>query len=465
MEKRNVHAQKTSSAAMAFYHEKGFVPAYQQAQRFAGESGRIATLPDLINARLATKPGDTPWETYFTTMSAEYAGLSRRGNKIIIVAHGVGPMATLEGVLAAYKYEFDDKTRDHRGGRISTQEFWDLESGKYGEVHIVDLKSYMRRYPYSFIQQLRSRDALTDPLLRARFGPRIEEYVLYHAQHAREWHLQQAGIDPDNRYELPNHDQFCDRRLAMHTRMAQANSNPFIVTVGDASNCPYLIVDKYADRLDGLALAHLLSVGQLSNLHHVEELGGGRRESYESLAFEASCHEWWNGVRLIGVRGNEPITGINPGAESLHKLIAANWRDLMRPTKRATANGFYALMNFAGELFTQYPKQGERMDTHEPEFHVTKATLIEQGPKQFRTTVGGYHGFFKYGINEVRQIAPPEANAYKLPGEVEIECQDGNPTHHLTPVEFYRVEIDPTKRLLRADQLRADYDLMMSLLA
>ena len=34
--------QELEVGAMAFYHEKGFVPAYQQAARFSGEGGQIA---------------------------------------------------------------------------------------------------------------------------------------------------------------------------------------------------------------------------------------------------------------------------------------------------------------------------------------------------------------------------------------------------------------------------------------
>ena len=44
--------QELEVGAMAFYHEKGFVPAYQQAARFSGEGGHIGTMLDLVDARL-----------------------------------------------------------------------------------------------------------------------------------------------------------------------------------------------------------------------------------------------------------------------------------------------------------------------------------------------------------------------------------------------------------------------------
>lgn len=101
--------------AMAFYHQDGLPAAWKQAMKFAGKGGRLATMPDIIASRLETNPGEMPWETYFTTLTAEYLGFSKQGNRILIVAHGVGPMSTLEGVQKAYSWEYTDKERDRRG--------------------------------------------------------------------------------------------------------------------------------------------------------------------------------------------------------------------------------------------------------------------------------------------------------------------------------------------------------------
>lgn len=451
--------QKTKSppTAAAFYHEKGFVPAYNQATRFAEEhsKGRIATLPDVIDARLASGSKDSPWSTYFTTMTAEYLGKSRGGNKIIIVAHGVGPMATLDGVLAAYSHEFKDKDRNRRGGRISQEQFWNLESGICGPVAIVDFEAYLKRYRYPFSEQLRVSQALTDPLLKARLGPRAEEYLKHHAEVARKWHLQEAGIDPENRFHNPNHGMYLDRRRKMHLEMSQPDSDPFIVQNADASNCSY----EHRKLEDGMAIAHLISIGVLIHTNHSDE-----RMSHESLTFDVGCHEWWNGVRLIGIRSNEPITGINNDTADLRALKEKNWQTLMRPTfpPDTAKDGFFALMDFAGKTFTQYPKQGERMDTHEPEFLVTKVKKMK-GPNVFTTTIGGYYGWFKYGIKEVQQIAPKGANAYRLVGKIDFENIQGNPTHHSVAIKFFHVEVDQSQRLIRDEQLRENYPLLMSL--
>ena len=461
-------AQKTQPTAMAFYNPKGFVPAFKQAKSFAGTDGHVATLPDIIEARLATKPCEYPWEAYFTTMSAEYIGLSKAGNPIAIVAHGVGPMSTLDGVLAAYSHEFNDKERNHRGGRISQEEFLKLESGQYGEVYIIDLTATWIRRPYQFSgHAITVKEVMKEPLWQARLGKKWCEYIEHHTACARKWHLEQAGVDPDNKYGLPNHGEYCDRRRAMHIRLAEVGSKPSILAMDGASNCSYFgreMFDHWMKATPGTAIAHLLSIGGLINSHHdYYEHDYNRREQREGLTSDVDCHEWWNGTRLLGVRSANVIT-VHPGLPDYSELVKKHLDQLWGANPKGvkgTTNGFWHLVQMGKRYFTDYPKQGERMDNHEPEFLAVKVEKLPGGPKQFRTTVGGYHGFFKYGIDEVKRIAPPEANAYTI-GDVEIEWNDGNPTHHVGPVTFYKVEVDTTQRLIRMEDVYRDFDLIMS---
>ena len=424
------------TSSMAFYHADGFVPAYRQAIQFAGKDGRIATMPDVVDARLTCGINDEPWNTYYTTVSAEYFGYSRGGVRILIIAHGVGPMATLEGIQQAYSFQYKDNSRGKRGGRITDQQFRDLEEGKYGEVQIVEFDPIISRYEYPFLGYLSLEEALFEPLLKARLGSRADEYLMHHARMATRVHLEEHGTT------IPN---------------------PYIVEMGAASNCPYQVggwgdIPRTFPMLNGGngAIAHLLSTGGLCNVHHERE-----RRVPSSIANYIGCHEWSNGVRLIGVRSKGPVSDIHTGPDS-HKLLRSQWQKLMRPVTQRMPLGFCVLMNIGEELFTQYPKMGERMDNYEPEFKVTSTELIGE-PVEFVTTVGGYHGFFKYGIKEVNVLAPPTANAYKLAGEPEIIWTDGNPTHHKVLVQFYKVEADTSQRLIREEELRNNYDLMMEL--
>lgn len=445
-----METSNTPPKAMAFYHKDGLPAAWQQAARFAGEGGHLATMPDIIAARLGTKPGETPWETYFTTLTAEYLGFSKAGNRILIIAHGVGPMATLDGVQKAYSWEYSDKDRRRNGGRITAQEFMDLEAGKFGEVTVVDFDAYCKRYKYPFSQVLRVSDAMTDPVLKARFGPQTEQYILAHGAAARLWHNEQAGLRPENRYGRENHEEFLNNRKSQHLRHANEGSNPFIIQLESAPNCCYTFGQQHGHRTieQGYAIAHLLSTSGLCHLIH---------DGQESLTNDVKCHEWWNGVRLVAVKkGDSTQSGISKGPDA-HQLIRNNWHDLLVPVDKKEVSGFSALIEIAGQWFTQYPKAGERMDTGEPEYVVTSAEKIGD-PVMFSTTGNG-SPFFKFAVNEMQSIAPPNANAYLLVG---------SPTPmgdmHVCDVQFYHVKTDVSKRLIRADTLAHDYDTMMNLL-
>ena len=429
--------QELEVGAMAFYHEKGFVPAYQQAARFSGEGGHIGTMLDLVDARLGHYPTEqldcqnvsnpTPWDRYYTTLTAEYMGLSRGGTKILIVAHGVGPMSNSDGVLAAYKWEFGDKSRNRRGGRISADEFLKLESGAYGDVHIIDYDAYAARRKYPFSGYLLASEAEADPLLAARLGPRAAEYIALHRKLAMQYHQE------EHRREIPD---------------------PYIIAVEDASNCGYPYHKLDAE----MAFAHLVSVGSPANVHHQGKY------DVPSWAYDVGLFEWWNGVRLIGVR-DSAARGISNGPDA-YQLLRRHWQSLLESSGMSDLpEQFFALMQMPDKTwFTQVDKAGEGMDTFEPEFRVTSIEAIGE-PVQFSTDVRHYHGFFKYGKHEAKAVMPPEANAYALVGDPENVWEGGNPVRQMCFAQPYRVVIDPTQRLVRKDALANDYERMMQLLA
>ncbi len=411
--------QKKNLEAAAFFHSEGLVPALKLAKAFGGKNGTVATLPDIIQARLHTQPGSVPWERYFTTTSAEYFGRSRNDSRIIIVAHGIGPMATLDGMINAYSHQFKDQTRRTCGGRITQQEFLDLEAGKYGEVEVVDLDAYLKRYQYPFIEPITCLQAMEDPLVQARFGKKADMFVTLSARFAREWHAQQG------------HEYVDD---------------PYILTVGENSNCAY----QYAKN-DGRAIAHLLSCGQLSQ---------ARYPDHYSLVHDVQCHGWNDGTRFVGIRSGAALTDIVD--VDVHQILRQQWESLLQNVPTHVERKFFVLMQLKkGIWFTQYEKKGECMDTCEPEFPVTSLKPIGQ-PIDFTTTIGGYHGLLKYGIREVLTLAPRGANAYALAGEPVIV---GEYTHHRVPVQFYRATVDTTRRLPEYRTLESDYDTIIRLLA
>lgn len=423
--------------AMAFYHDKGLVPAFKQASKYAGKNGHIGTMLDWVDARLCVGPCEkfgfhnpsnpTPWDQYYTTLSAEYVGWGKNGRKILIVAHGVGPMATLDGVVSAYRFEFDDKTRQTDGGRISSEEFLKLESGFYGKVEIVDLAQYNNSRKYPFIGILHASEAMNDPVLRARLGPRATEYINHHSSYARQFHLE--------------------------THQRNIN-DPYILEVGGPAS--YWV--EHVKLEDGLAYAHLLSVGAIMLPHHQSEY------NVQSWVSDIKTHGWHDGTRLIGVREGK-VSGIGKGPDP-YRLLHKHWRELMEPSgiKVPSLGDFHVLVQISDKTwFTQVDKVGDGMDNCEPEFQVTSIEPIGD-PVPFFTDVHHYHGFFKYAKKEAKAVMPEGVNAYALVGDPENIWEGGNPVRQTCLAQPYRVEVDYTKRLMKESSLANNYDLMMKLM-
>lgn len=428
---------KEAVGSMAFYHEKGFVPAFRQASKFAGKSGHIGIMPDVVTARLANAPykepglidvsNRSPWDRYYTTLTAEYFGVLG-GRASIIVAHGIGPMSTLQGVLDAYRYEFDDKSRNNRGGRISQAEFEKLARGEYGDVSIIDFEEYRNLFGEGHYRcpdgYRRASDASRDPLLIARLGPQAHEYIACHAALARKYYQKERGITVED---------------------------PYILRVEGPNNLPYWCRDVEP----GLAFAHLTSINSISIIHQ-----GGKAQPM--WACDVSPHEWGNGVRLFGVRAESNGTIVD--GPDARKLLRKHWQDLFESSGLDRApDGILVLMQMPDKTwFTQVPKKGARADTYEPEFRVVS---IEKagGLERFYTESNYPVPIFRYDIREAQAVLPQGANAYALVGDPARTGGAGSKETCL--VQGYRIEIDHTKRLVRQDALANDYDRMMQLLA
>lgn len=442
---------------MAFYHSKGLTPAWQFAQKYIQGGGRIATLPDIIDARLGTDLDAHPWNAYFTTQSAEYVGFSRGGNKIILVAHGVGPMATLDGIQAAYSFEYKDSQRVQRGGRISRSEFLKLESGHYGPVFVVDLNLYNRRYEYPFIGALRFSDLRDDPLFMARLGgvERVERYLGQSRDYAADWHTEQSALEPDDRYgvwsSMKTHERAA-KRVARRERHLLESVDPYLAYLGEADG-----LYTHHTPESGMAYGHLLSIGQLMHSYH---------EGSESLMFDLNVHGWGDGCRFIAVPAGAQMhtvhRGWNGGAQ-----MAQYWEKLMEPCTVTSVTGLRQLMLFGEQWFTQVPSKGHSMATGQPQFLVTQKEQLGS-PVAFITEVHGHQVFFRYDIRDVRRMAPPNANGFTLEDPEIVFTLEGAPgtdrTRHRATLTFYRIEVDATRQLRRFEDVENDFDTQVRLL-
>jgi len=538
-----------SKEAMGFYHSDGLVAAWNQAMKWAGNGGRIATLPEVMAARMKAGPNGIEWGRYYTTLSAEYVGFDREGKRKLVVAHGVGPMSNLNGIMKAYSWEYKDKKeRKKRGGRITQREFWNLLDGQYGPVEIVDFDKYTKGYlyPFNVIERGYSEkeyrelpeeffEMYTNKVLRARLGPQATEIMRSATQNARWLHRERAGLNPEVRYETPmdnpvyaemfgkiiadvgtqrdewlkrnfrfkplfleaaqkiqgRHEHswgdsltieesylmaakdsgqisFEDMKRMLHICAGAENSNPVVVQLSDPNNCWYgCRPSDHGEKSDdywnlylepGMAYAHLLTVGGQNWSH---------RGWLTCLEFESGCFEWHNYVRLVGVRAGCDLADGTADGPDKWELLEKHWCECFVPmAEPADLPGMSALMQLGETWFTQVPKIGDRMDTHRAEFLVSSMEPVGE-TMRFRTTAGYQSDpFFRFGIEEVARMAPPQANAYHMFGEIEIVRRGGDlPPFHDTDVQFYRIEADTSRRLLTYDQLERDYDKMMELMA
>jgi len=209
---------------------------------------------------------------------------------------------------------------------------------------------------------------------------------------------------------------------------------------------------------EGLAYAHLLSIGGIVTMNHQNEYG------VPSWVCDIDTHDWGNGTRLIGVQEGAH-SGIGKGPDP-YDLLRSHWQKLMEPSgnTRPLPGNFYTLVQMPNEVwFTQYHKKGGAMDSGEPEYLVTSIEAVGE-PVRFYTPIHHYYGFFKYEKREVRAVVPRAANAFVLVGDPTNVWKNGNPTQQTCLVQPYRVEIDHTRRLMKQNKLANDYELMLQLM-
>lgn len=239
-----------------------FTQAIKQYEQFIGPTGRIATLPDIANARTDLLEGSSElWSNFYNTSTSEYFGYSKKRNPIIIVAHGVGPMSSPEGIRRAYKSTL--KPERHRGaeeGRVSQKDFSNLESGKFGEVSVID-------YSVRFFASQPSWEAYENPLVRARLGKRFAE-ILLNAQAISM--ADQSKLKGERRFDILDNS--------------------------DSDHYPYHHLFP-----DQPPLAHLLTLTQLSRVYS---------EGSTFLAFDIHCKPGLSPVKFIAIKDAGPISGV-----------------------------------------------------------------------------------------------------------------------------------------------------------
>ncbi len=433
-------APSQAPRALSFYNSE-LEPAWKAAALYAGMGGRIATLPDIIAARLTSSAEDVmedrheshAWSTYSTTTSAEYVGISRGGVAIVVVAHGIGPLTTLDRLVEGYKK--DRRYPDERveGVRIPREEFLALESGAYGPVNVIPLIDVLERHQYPFIGAITTKQTLREPLMRARLGPSAEAYIELHEKANQLFASKKGCVSGKNQkilgmggaYSLYCRDD--DNTLLLHKLPGIGGKAPTE------------------------AFGHLLSIGQVVTSHFSH-----RDQEHPSLTSDISLHDRGDGVRFIAIpEGADPLK-ILPGPNA-RRLYAKHWRELIKPCRAGKQPPLYAIRYLGEDAFTEIPHEGHEMASGEAQYHVRSMQALGTGT--FRTKVTGYYGFLRYDLKSVQEVAPEGANAF-VRGEARVV--DGG-DYQECPVTFYKADIDTSQAMPKFERFEQNIDALLAL--
>ena len=298
-----------SVRALAFHHEKGYEAQKELALKFAGTDGRIATMEDIVHARLHSSIEDFVWSRVFITDSRVYAG-TNSGKPLLVFTHGNGPKPVTLGSLrrfAGSQYDHYRTSTDTRKNMVVEQEvFEDLLLGKYGTVSVVDLSTYKstavegeqkasNRYMYE--------EARKDEIIRAFFGREADAFFDHYHQLTQDW------LKDEPNAVRKNAIMFANMAFDMYDRYTEGHPTP----VGYACAYPLTI------QSDGLYI----------------DRESKRHKSYEMI-FSVSTNSGIDDLGgpayyLVGIRGKEPITEVTPEFRTVVREIKEQWPTFVQP--------------------------------------------------------------------------------------------------------------------------------------
>lgn len=396
--------------------------SWKTAAAYAGEGGRVATVKDIIEARVANSPNSEVWNNYYTTISSEYIGLSKAGVPVAVVCHGNGPLQSQEDWIKAYEQREEHHCQSN--GYIDIEKFHDLIDGKYGDVTVIDLSDYAvdggRQFPYYHTLE----DAVSDPWVVARFGGDANLVKAYITK-------VRALAKAENQ----------DRHTNYFVRFDLGHG-----AVNRAGNAfKHLELSRYL--ADGkLAAARLLTVTQVTNTF---VSGEGMKVS---LLTEIDHHGRGDGTRFVGIRGSENAD-IHDG--DVFDVATFNPERITVP-HTGEGREFEQLIEVNGKLFVETPKTGCVMDSGYPIHHLLSSSKIDS-QKRIHLGEPASPFFFKYDTAQVIEHAPEGANAFH------VVWKGQDQSSQTVEVQFYKIKADYDTRILSKDEVNEDIDLMMKL--
>jgi len=119
----------------AIIFETHLPDALRRALDYAGDDGFVASMPQLLSARVNAPFDNEIWDTwFFTSNSEESVATTPQGNHVVVVVHGGGIFATPERFLTLYYASADRSSKlgftGLFGAKILEREARDIQEGR-----------------------------------------------------------------------------------------------------------------------------------------------------------------------------------------------------------------------------------------------------------------------------------------------------------------------------------------------
>ncbi len=123
-------------------HSKAFkadtvTSSLRDAQEHAGEEGYVATLPELLQARIEADRKHMVWQYWYSVISDEYVGPGPDGKPVVVVLHG-GGLLTPERIEWAY----EEGLTDTHAAKLDDDEWADLLEGMLPDGAMIQMYNY-----------------------------------------------------------------------------------------------------------------------------------------------------------------------------------------------------------------------------------------------------------------------------------------------------------------------------------
>ena len=138
---------KDTQMEAAVIFETHLPNALQRALEYAGDDGFVASMPQLLHARVNAPFDNEIWDTWFFTSNSEESMVKTpQGNHVAVLVHGGGIFATPARFRKLYLASTDRHSKDGFtglfGGKILEQEAHDILEGRCPDSTQIPVFSY-----------------------------------------------------------------------------------------------------------------------------------------------------------------------------------------------------------------------------------------------------------------------------------------------------------------------------------